>query len=66
MSGEAIRQQCSNCMFWVGRPEMHPDGKCRRFPRLPVAIDGEPTYFLLPEMGYDEWCGEWKPREPKA
>lgn len=51
-------ERCELCRFWkpigkrLPRGYSHP-GRCRRCP---------PAMGRFPEMGGDEWCGEFRPR----
>ena len=52
------KRKCKDCFFkdkW--------DGKCHRFPPALVGQSYNYAVALFPEVGLDEWCGEWQERK---
>lgn len=72
MNGELVmdfKSTCGNCKFFlrtIGRPS---EGLCRRYPpNVVVASCDTPNgvqmapVAVMPNMGENNWCGEWKGR----
>jgi len=62
-------KQCQNCKFFERRKDLNESlGFCHRYPPNVLeefALDEEPAAGQFPLMIDDDWCGEWKLKEPE-
>lgn len=65
-AARAINPSCDQCRFW--EVVVNNRGDCHRFPPTTVAYETKDreVFFddFLPTTKSDEWCGEFKPKEP--
>jgi hypothetical protein len=61
---------CENCRFAAEIPRETVMVICRRYPPQVIVkteADERDTYHRVedrwPEVGRDDWCGEWQPKE---
>lgn len=58
---EEKKQICENCKFY--KPNASRSGKCVRYPPQ-VCNDNYDYIFSHPLVYSEDWCGEFKNREP--
>lgn len=54
---------CERCIHWKRGPNgvffKDTEGQCRRFPPVPLALDGQ-LQRAWPKTMWNDWCGEHK------
>jgi hypothetical protein len=53
--------RCDECRWWNPPLSEEPSGECRRFP--PTVEHTNETRSEFPAANYDDWCGEFKPKD---
>lgn len=59
MSSEESCRTCRYADPTIGDDAV-PYVACRRYPPLPIVVDGEPVE-VFPTATEADWCGEWRP-----
>lgn len=64
------QESCADCRYWKPLASLCKVGLCRRYPPT-IIIVPESTYAVeeeltrWPDVGFDDWCGEWKSKHTK-
>jgi hypothetical protein len=62
-------ERCDRCRWWQPGTQVGPEGEqigdCRRHPPKMV-VDPEQVFSRWPWSAEYDWCGEYRPRDPRG
>lgn len=55
-------EKCESCRYWVVFPDSSNYGNCCRYAPVVGLPDVDQSVLTVwPNVGWDDWCGEYKP-----